>query len=103
MRYYPVNKGNTTFRGDTGKFRAALHALGLKHDAIMFNTKSSDGKRRRIKLWFADDVFNSSQATQHELEKKLREAYGTRILSMYFIKRPNWCGGGKCMCIRLQN
>ena len=94
------------YKGDTGKLRQALDAANLApywtHDTI-FNDNSKDGKHRRLKLWFAQHIFEASQKQQRKLEQELRNAFGKRILSMYFVKRHEYTGGGKSLCIKLQD
>ena len=98
------NKGNTTYRGDIGLFRAALLLSGFfrRSESSIFNDKSKDGTRR-LKLWFADGIEDASQEQQWALEGLLREVFGKRILSMYFIECPHWCGGGASLCIKLKD
>lgn len=98
------NKGNTTYRGDTGLFRAALLLSGFfrRSECHIFNDKSQEGWRR-LKLWFADGIEEASQEQQWALEGLLREVFGDRILSMYFIECVPWDGSGSSLCIRLKD
>jgi len=96
-------QGNTTHRGDAGLFRSALLLAGFfeRSECSIFNDKSKNF--RRLKLWFADSVFNAPQEQQQALEKLLREAFGDRILCMYFQPsyarwQPLWS-----LCIRLKD
>jgi hypothetical protein len=100
----------TNYRGDTGLFRAALDAAGFKsasdtYDSRhIFNDNSKDHLRRRLKLWFADAVFEAPQKQQRKLERELRARFGDRILAMYFTQSPTWYRyGGHSLCIRLQD
>lgn len=98
------NKGNTTYRGDVGLFRAALLLSGFftRSECSIFNDNSKNGTRR-LKLWFADSVNEASQEQQWALEGLLREAFGKRILVMYFVECAPWSGGGSSLCIRLKD
>lgn len=96
------------FKGDIGAFRNALKMAGFRkdHSHVIFNDNSKakiNTGIRRLKLWYADDVFSESQKKQRELERYLRQAFGDRILAMYFIAAAAWCGGGKSLCIRLRD
>lgn len=99
------NAGNTTHRGDIGLFRSALLLAGFfnQSEGTIFNDFRKIEGFRRLKLWFADSVFNASQEQQKALEGYLREAFGDRILSMYFTSTPGWFGGAYSLCIRLKD
>jgi hypothetical protein len=94
------------YRGDLGLFRASLMLAGFcpQSEDMIFNDNTRDGKRRRLKLWFADRVFQASQEQQKVLEQHLRDAFGKRILCMYFSQNVwHWSGNpGKSLCIRLK-
>ncbi len=92
------------FKGDLGLFRAALLLSGFpgRSESSIFNDNSKDHTTRRLKLWFADPVFEASQEQQKALEAHLREAFGARILRMYFIQNSTPYGG-KSLCIKLQD
>lgn len=98
------NTGNTTYRGDIGLFRAALLLAGFfnRSESHIFNDKNKDGTRR-LKLWFSSAVEEASQEQQKALEGLLREAFGDRILVMYFVECAPWSGGGSSLCIRLKD
>lgn len=87
-------------QSDSGKFRAALCRVGWAAERA---TIFSDPRKntRRLKLWFANSVFESSPAAQQRLEKILKEQFGARYLTGYFIKIGERNGGGKSLCIRL--
>lgn len=87
---------------DTGKFRTALLMAGFFRysEGTIFNDVNKAKTWRRLKLWFADEVFNSSQKQQQVLEKELRQQFGDRILTMYFLEGRRW-SPGKALCIRL--
>ena len=99
----------TNYRGDTGLFRAALDAAGFKSSSDtydsrhIFNDNSKDHLRRRLKHWFATEVFTAPQKQQRKLERELRASFGDRILSMYFVPAPYWTGGGYSLCIKLED
>ncbi len=99
---------NSKYRGDTGLFRAALDAAGFKSSGSaldrrhIFNDDSKDHLRRRLKLWFATKIFESSQKQQRKLERELRARFGDRILAMYFIA-ANSRYGGYSLCIKLRD
>lgn len=98
---------NGKFYGDTGLFRLALLEAGFKWQATrasIFNDYRKHGQFRRLKLWFATEVFDAPQAQQRKLEKSLRELFGTRIEHMEFIKggigrTPGW----KSLTIKLRD
>jgi hypothetical protein len=88
----------TNSQTDSGKFRTALCRAGwLGHNAHIFSDPRKN--TRRLKLWFADSVFNAPRKQQVVLEKALKELFGARYLTGYFIKAMPW--GGKSLCIRL--
>ena len=93
------------YKGDIGAFRKALDECGLgNHYANFYNDNSVAGlKRRRLKCSSAKAVFNAPQRTQRKLERKLKEAFGQRWISAYFIKQPYYCGEGKQLCIKLRD
>lgn len=98
-------QGNTTYRGDNGLFRGALILSGFfnRSEAQIFNDKHKDGSRR-LKLWFADAVFEAPQVQQRALEKLLREAFGDRILNMYFTAaQHSWYAKSRALCIQLRD
>lgn len=99
------NKGNTTCRGDIGLFRGALLLSGFcdRAETIIFNDDNKDHTTRRLKLWGGDAIFNAPQEQQRELEYWLREAFGDRILCMYFIEGYNWREVFKSLCIKLKD
>ncbi len=100
------------YRGDNGRFRQALMESGFTSRATssIFNDNSKarpSTNVRRLKLWFADAVFNAPQQQQRKLERALRKQFGDRIISMYFIPgahswyRPD--DGTKSLCIKLRD
>ena len=93
------------YRGDLGAFRKALDECGLgNHYANFYNDNSVAGlKRRRLKCSSATAVFTAPQRTQRKLERKLKEAFGQRWISAYFIKQPYYYGEGKQLCIKLRD
>lgn len=99
------NAGNTTLRGDIGLFRSALLLAGFFHqsEGTIFNDDNKDHTTRRLKLWFADSVFNAPQEQQRALEHWLREAFGDRILAMYFVSGYCWYERAYSLCIRLKD
>jgi hypothetical protein len=91
-------------------FRKALQAAGFTapYAPTIYNDLHKGGATRRVKLWFADGIFDASIAKQRRLEKQLKKEFGSRILSMYFIHRADYylaqqCGTGKSLCILLSN
>ncbi len=99
------NTGNTTYRGDVGLFRAALLLAGFftRSECLIFNDRSKVTGARRLKLWFADSVNEASQEQQWALEGYLREVFGDRIQSMYFLPGMPWNRGNASLCIRLKD
>ena len=97
-------QGNTTYRGDIGLFRACLMMAGfcVSAGSTIFNDNDKWHTKRRLKLWFADSVFNASQEQQWALEGFLREAFGDRIIKMEFIP-GGWNGNWKSLCIKLRD
>jgi hypothetical protein len=101
------------FKGDIGLFRLALVEAGFNDLAkdIIFNDDSNAKPKtgvRRLKLWFATEVFNAPQKQQLRLEKSLRELFehvGKEILCMYFVQNSTPYGGfgSKSLCIKLQD
>lgn len=88
------------YRGDAGRFRRALWECGwFKHAKDMvFHDKRRNWSR--IKLWFANSIYEASQMQQEALEAELRKEFGDRIIKMGFIK--HWTDD-KSFCIWLRN
>ena len=95
--------GITIHRGDTGLFRSALLLAGFwqQSEGLIFNDRSHAEPTRRLKLWFADSVFNAP-LEQQALEGLLREAFGDRITEMEFIP-GGWNQDWKSLTIRLRD
>jgi len=98
------------YKGDIGKFRRALLNAGFvrQSDGSIFNDDSKAKVKtnvRRLKLWFASDVFDATQKQQRRLEKYLRSEFGERILTMYFVENSTPYGGfgATSLCIKLQD
>ena len=100
-----------TFKGDIGLFRLALASAGFEDASkrIIFNDDSKAKPKqatRRLKLWFATSIFDAPQKKQKKLEKLLRELFGERIISMYFVPGAHSWGrinGEKSLCIKLKD
>lgn len=101
-----------TFKGDIGLFRLALVEAGfeLASQRSIFNDDSKAKPKaptRRLKLWFASDIFKATQTRQRKLEKSLRELFGDRIIAMYFVPGAHWhysqAKGDKSLCIKLKD
>ena len=95
-------------RGDSGLFRGALLLAGFfgRSDTPIFNDnhhgKTTQGTRR-LKLWGADAVLNAPLKQRQVLEQYLREAFGDRILAMYFVPGQR-CWEPDCsLCIQLRD
>lgn len=90
------------FAGDMGALRKALWENNFHRAArgSMFHDKHDSW--RRIKLWFASDVFDASQVAQEQLAADIRLAYGERLIKMGFTKTENWTGGQWSLCIWLE-
>ncbi len=101
---------------DTGKLRTALEQSGFNKVAwrwygidqcatAIFNDLSKSSGTRRLKVWLGTAVFDAPVAQQKLLERKLKQAFGDRYLTGYFIRLPKYvahCGEGKSLCIRLK-
>ena len=89
---------------DRKLFRSALLLAGFfdKSESTIFNDRHKDGSRR-LKLWFAEQVFAAPQEQQQALEQYLREAFGDRIRSMYFSNGSRWQHKWKALCIQLKD
>lgn len=85
-------------QSDSGKFRIALKRAGFKDDGQVFSDPRKD--TRRLKLWFAGSVFDAPRKQQLVLEKSLKELFGDRYLTGYFIRHA-WGTNSKSLCIRL--
>ncbi len=95
-----------SYRGDLGMFRACLLLSGFfeRSECNMFNDRSKTRGTRRLKLWFANPVFVASQEQQQVLANLLRDAFGARILSMYFtVHEGGRFGNFESLCIKLQD
>jgi len=91
------------FRGDSGMVRQALLDAGFECDGTMFNDNSSDYATRRIKIWFANYIVFAPLYKQERLALELRNRFGKRLLKMESIVKPQRCGGGRSLIIRLSN
>jgi hypothetical protein len=96
------------YRGDIGMFRSALWAAGFRDlaEGIIFNDDRKCKPKlpgRRLKLWFAGQVFNASHAQQVLLEDALRNCFGDRIITMYFTQTASWLPKSKSLCIKLNS
>ena len=97
------------FKGDIGLFRLALLEAGFENASkrIIFNDDSKAKPKqpfRRLKLWAADDINRASQKKQWKLEKSLRELFGDRIITMYFIPGSQWARMPyPSLCIKLKD
>lgn len=96
------------FKGDIGLFREALlnNGFATLSKWVIFNDNSHYHTRRRLKLWFAKEVFDATQKKQRALEQSLRLAFGDRIIEMYFIESSNrvWRQDGiVSLCIKLRD
>jgi len=94
------------YRGDIGNFRACLQSAGfhgLAENASIYNDDRKCKPKlpgRRLKLWSANQVYESSPNRQLVLEAALRNSFKDRIISMYFTKNIY---GGKSLCIKLNS
>lgn len=90
---------------DIKLFREAFKAAGFvqvdRYVPQVFNDKHKDGTTRRLKLWFADRVFDAPQFAQEELERQLSLKFGDRYLFGQFIPSSSWCNAGKALVIYL--
>lgn len=60
--------------------------------------------QRRLKLWFAGDVWHSGRAQQLKLEAALKRNYGTAYLGGYFIQGAYGYGPeARSFCVVLDN
>jgi hypothetical protein len=92
-------------KGDTGLFRGALLLAGFLNasEQTIFNDFRKIEGFRRLKLWFADSVADAPQEQQRALQQALVEAFGDRIISMYFVEAHRWYGERNSLCIRLRD
>jgi len=98
------------YRGDLGTLRRVLAENGFADTAGhwgYYNDDSKDHQRRRLKVVDGNAIFDASQYKQKKLEAALRQAFGDRIITMYFIARCAWFNsqnGAHCsFCIKLKN
>ncbi len=76
------------YKGDCGKLRQALKDAGIELGIVtsIFNDRSKLTGKRKLKLWFAQNVWNAPAKHQWALHDNLHKQFGKRILAMYFIK-----------------
>lgn len=86
-------------RGDVGLVRKALWECGWEKRAKCFLFSDKHKNWSRVKVWFANDIFDAPQEQQEALAEALREAFGDRIIKMGFIK--HWTKD-KSLCIWLK-
>lgn len=93
------------YKGDIGLVRKCIADAGLfvSRYASAYNDNSSHNNKRRIKITRMDNLFNASHAQQVKLDKLLRETFGERFLTAYFIQSGAWRGNSKDFCIKLQD
>lgn len=66
-----------------------------------FTHLRKDGSRR-VKLWFARDVFDSSEEQQRKLEQRLKVNYGEAYMGGYFIEGArSGSGSSRSLCVVL--
>ncbi len=95
----------TVHTGHTARLRSALRKGGFPVQAKIGHIFNDHYRRkyfRRLKIWFATEIFSASHARQRKLEKAIREEFGDEILVMYFAALPYYHGGGKSLIIRLK-
>ena len=72
--------------------------------ARMTFTQLRKNGQRRLKLWMAHDVFNSSREQQLKLERALKANYGAAYLGGYFIEGARGGrGDSRSFCVVLNN
>ena len=95
------------YKGDTGAIRKCLANAGFTgwkasdFGSSMFNDVSKSRATRRIKLWFAQDVFDAADKKQRKLERELKKEFGTRYLGGHFVDAGYRFNNSKSLCIRL--
>jgi hypothetical protein len=95
------------YKGDTGAIRKCLAKAGFTGwrasdpGSQMFNDVSKSRATRRIKLWFAQDVFDAADKEQRKLERALKAEFGTRYLGGHFVDAGYQYYHAKSLCIRL--
>jgi hypothetical protein len=110
MALYRITAGNPFYglycnpETFAGKLRMALDKAGYAtvYGWEIFTHLRKDGTRR-VKLWRADKVFDSTQEQQQKLEKILKEIYGSSYQGGYFIECGPWNGARKSFCIILKD
>jgi hypothetical protein len=99
--------GQVRYAGDTGAVRKCLAKAGFPGwnpgdlGSAMFNDVAKSRATRRIKLWFASDVFDAPQKQQKRLERELKKEFGTRYLGGRFVNAGYQHYHAKSLCIRL--
>ena len=102
-------------RGDSGKLRKCLHAAGFNQlrarpqgwygrwDACSDVTIFSDARKdsRRLKVWFADNIFNAKQNKQQHLEQLLMREFGKRWRGANFTQSVYYWRNWKSFCVYL--
>lgn len=87
---------------------AALGECGFRDGAgvsgarMTFTHVRKSTGHRRVKLWFANDVWESSRKKQLQLEAALKKHYGSKYLGGYFIKGAGGGLYGKSFCVVLE-
>ena len=97
---------------DTGKFRAALYEAGYRYagrsdieGAQIFNDRAKSKGFRKLKLWLANEITESSPKQRAVLDNLLQKAFGNRLISIYEVNGPKWDGhdsGLRSLCIKLK-
>lgn len=95
---YGLNKP----RGDIGIVRKCLNGCNYPSDQIIYNNLRKDGTRR-IKIWVAGSIKNSSEAKQGILWHTLGQAFGEKFISAQYLPNPPWWIGSHNLTIILKS
>lgn len=80
----------------------ALGECGFKKGTrLTFTHVRKRTGHRRVKLWFANDVWEAPREKQLKLEAALKKHYGAKYLGGYFINGAGDGLYGKSFCIVL--
>ncbi len=75
------------YKDDCGKLRKAMARAGIDtRVTTIFDDIVPGACKRKLELWFAQNVWDAPAKQQWALHDNLHKQFGKRILAMYFIR-----------------
>lgn len=96
-----ITKAPKFSSSNMGKLRKCLHAVGLKHDATIFNdcgvVRQDGTQRRRLKVWFADYTPNDASLLAEQCAKE----FGDDLISAGMVIAARFGRSHSSFCVHL--